>query len=362
VRFASTENLNVLHQGVDNVSIMAVQTVCNDGTVDPPETCEPPGETACDCCVVHGTPECSSPLCETAVCDADPFCCTFEWDEFCLEEAQLQPACIACCNATCRDDCTYCGDGVVQQNLDEECELPGTTVPTGDCCVDNATPGCSSPICEALVCSLDASCCSVAWNDACAALAAEAGCCPGECQPGSCCADSDGDGACDAVDTCTLTPNPQGSSDCCTANGTPGCSDAACESTICAVDPFCCSGAWDAGCAEAAILDPGCLAGCGGSVFSQTILAPDKTSFAWPAPEDVVWVSGPLADVSAYNSDAGPNAVAAATAIPAVAVPLPGQGRWWLVRPDCPAGSWTSGGSLECNLFTCGINRDGELP
>jgi hypothetical protein len=228
--------------------------------------------------------------------------------------------------------------------------------------VDNATPGCSSPICEALVCSLDASCCSVAWDEACAALAAASGCCPGVCQPGSCCADSDGDGACDAVDTCALTPNPQGSSDCCIANGTPGCSDAACESTICAVDPFCCSGAWDAGCAEAAILDPGCLAGCGGSVFSQTILAPDKTSFAWPATEDVVWVSGPLADVSAYNSDAGPNAVAAATAIPAVAVPLPGQGRWWLVRPDCPAGSWTSGGSRECNLSTCGINRDGELP
>jgi subtilisin-like proprotein convertase family protein len=44
-------------------------------------------------------------------------------------------------------------------------------------------------------------------------------------------------------------------SDCCFANGTPGCDDPACEAIVCAVDPFCCDVQWDGICAgEAAEL------------------------------------------------------------------------------------------------------------
>ena len=36
-----------------------------------------------------------------------------------------------------------------------------------------------------------------------------------------------------------------GGSDCCSANGTPGCSDSACDAVICPLDPFCCNNNWD---------------------------------------------------------------------------------------------------------------------
>jgi hypothetical protein len=43
-----------------------------------------------------------------------------------------------------------------------------------------------------------------------------------------------------------------GGSDCCIANGTPGCDDPDCEAIVCAVDPFCCDVAWDGICADEA--------------------------------------------------------------------------------------------------------------
>jgi len=53
-------------------------------------------------------------------------------------------------------------------------------------------------------------------------------------------------------------------SDCCVANGTPGCDDAACEASICGADAFCCDNQWDQVCADAAVADPACGAACGG--------------------------------------------------------------------------------------------------
>lgn len=46
--------------------------------------------------------------------------------------------------------------------------------------------------------------------------------------------------------------------DCCTANGTPGCSDAACCEAICACDPFCCDTQWDSICASDGLNGNGC--------------------------------------------------------------------------------------------------------
>ena len=45
---------------------------------------------------------------------------------------------------------------------------------------------------------------------------------------------------------------PDGPSDCCSAHAGRGCSDAACESAICALDPPCCDTAWDQACSDAA--------------------------------------------------------------------------------------------------------------
>jgi hypothetical protein len=43
------------------------------------------------------------------------------------------------------------------------------------------------------------------------------------------------------------------SSDCCIANGTPGCDDPECVVIICGIDPFCCDVAWDGICADEAL-------------------------------------------------------------------------------------------------------------
>jgi len=56
------------------------------------------------------------------------------------------------------------------------------------------------------------------------------------------------------VGTFVLTTSAlAGGSNCCVANGTPGCDDAACEALICSQDPFCCDTSWDGICADAAI-------------------------------------------------------------------------------------------------------------
>ncbi len=47
-----------------------------------------------------------------------------------------------------------------------------------------------------------------------------------------------------------IDPN---ASNCCFDHGTPGCDDAACQATVCALDSFCCNTAWDGLCADAAI-------------------------------------------------------------------------------------------------------------
>ncbi len=51
---------------------------------------------------------------------------------------------------------------------------------------------------------------------------------------------------CSAFDTSACTAEQDG--DCCTENGTPGCSDPTCSASVCMVDPFCCTDEWDAVC------------------------------------------------------------------------------------------------------------------
>jgi hypothetical protein len=57
---------------------------------------------------------------------------------------------------------------------------PPTLPPKGDCFVENGTPGCDCPECEAAVCSIDEYCCDVMWDNICAGEAVSA--CSGMCQ------------------------------------------------------------------------------------------------------------------------------------------------------------------------------------
>ncbi len=83
---------------------------------------------------------------------------------------------------------------------------------------------------------------------------AAAACGDGCVDPGEECDDGNlinGDGC---SDLCEIEVDPcgPGAGDCCSANGTPGCDDADCCNTVCAVDPFCCNVSWDSICAEEA--------------------------------------------------------------------------------------------------------------
>jgi hypothetical protein len=49
------------------------------------------------------------------------------------------------------------------------------------------------------------------------------------------------------------TADAQPASDCCIANGTPGCDDPTCEAMVCGDDPFCCNVFWDSICAAEAL-------------------------------------------------------------------------------------------------------------
>ena len=88
---------------------------------------------------------------------------------------------------------------------------------------------------------------------------ADAACCTSVCAVDSYCCDVEWDSTC--VDLAlTLCGGSAGcgdpaSGDCSVPNGTPGCSDAECCSAVCAEDPYCCDTAWDSICvSESAVL------------------------------------------------------------------------------------------------------------
>jgi hypothetical protein len=122
------------------------------------------------------------------------------------------------------DDGGWPGDA--DEGGDETGEPPAG--PLGSCCEPSEVPGCATPGIEACVCQADPTCCQNAWTASCAKRVESLGCgkCPGNDPP----------------------PPPAG--DCCQANGTPGCVDAAVEACVCAQDPDCCQSDWDAFCVQ----------------------------------------------------------------------------------------------------------------
>ena len=61
-----------------------------DGTDDAacPGLCQPDCTCgASNCCLAHGTPGCDDPVCETLVCEIEPFCCVVPWDQICADIA-----------------------------------------------------------------------------------------------------------------------------------------------------------------------------------------------------------------------------------------------------------------------------------
>ncbi|MCH9680277.1 MAG: hypothetical protein K0V04_02495 [Deltaproteobacteria bacterium] len=51
------------------------------------------------CCAPNGTPGCEDPGIELCVCDLDPFCCSVEWDELCVD-VSIDAGCDSCIPGT----------------------------------------------------------------------------------------------------------------------------------------------------------------------------------------------------------------------------------------------------------------------
>jgi len=138
-------------------------------------------------------------------------------------------------------------------------------------CVTVGGPGCQRETCCTVVCLVDAFCCTFAWDQICVSAAyslcfgetcppaehdcltpgepgcTDLGCCELVCAIDAFCCSGAWDSGCVALAQTTCAAL----STCCAPQGTPGCDDPECMATLCPSDPFCCEEAWDAICAEA---------------------------------------------------------------------------------------------------------------
>jgi len=158
------------------------------------------GTNANDCEAANSTPACEDEDCCGEVCVLDPFCCDVQWDNVCGEEGT-----------------GICGGGFSACNAD-----------AGDCLTEHLdqSPGCNDvDLCQS-ICEDDPFCCLDSWDDICAETAT------------------------------TITGNLQAcqtaTSSCTAPNTTPGCSTEACCETVCLIDSYCCTDAWDRICVNLA--------------------------------------------------------------------------------------------------------------
>ena len=208
--------------------------------------------TSGSCFYPHGSPSCLDRDCCNLVCDADPTCCTTQWDIFCVlgagtacvdnsiscgdprtrpcSLASFLPACEnqTCCETVCAYDPTCCSrawDETCAANANISCNAPSGCPGAGSPLVVHAQNGCSDPECCSAVCAVDPICCTFGWNERCVSIAK---------------------GICWSFGDCP------GEEPCDTAHLTPGCSDATCCSVVCEADPLCCDVQWNSICVTAA--------------------------------------------------------------------------------------------------------------
>jgi cysteine-rich repeat protein len=345
--------------------------ICGNSILDPGEQCDPPTTTAPTCCIDHVGPGCSDAACQAKVCAIYPQCCSGDWTQLCSNYAAYE-VCVVDCSG-CRDDCTYCGDGIIQSY--EQCD-DGSTAPwdycrsncvdsanCGDCilqspetcdppnehgcncCTEHAAAGCFDLNCSGAVCAIDPSCCSTTWSAACVALASQrAECVP--CCLGLCRYDCSwcGDGVLNVGELCDDGNQING-------DGCDACQPPASSSAVPTSEDVDGDGTPNGADNCPLTYNPGN----GTALFDQVLRAKNHETFVWTTPENVVWVCGPLVRLSAYSTMETVSA-ALTSSISAEETPSPGQGMYWLVRPDCPGASWSSGGPGEVP------GRDGALP
>ncbi len=225
------------------------------------------GGGAGDCCVSNGSPGCNDAGCQTLVCGIDPFCCNTTWDAACANVAVAN--CSVC--GTSSTDClnTIAFGTVTAPTTATPLVISTCTFQTEYNTINGVVAGqtyTSSSSCGGYITVR-----SGTFNGPVVA----AGNSPltwtatvngsyfihyntnALCGTASLC--------CETTITCTsCAPTGGGNSDCCFANGTPGCSDINCQNIVCAIDPFCCSSGWDALCASTAEANCDCSGNSGG--------------------------------------------------------------------------------------------------
>ncbi|MDZ4755376.1 MAG: hypothetical protein SGJ11_12895 [Phycisphaerae bacterium] len=252
-------------------------TICEDGETWP-ECPECPKIVNCpgvgDCCDVHPSPGCTDASCCNAVCAFDPSCCTSGWDQFCVNA--VDTACGFTCGPVCGD--TICEEGETFPTCPECPEVvncPGV----GDCCEVHPSPGCTDATCCDAVCAVDPSCCESGWDQQCVNFVSRV-CAEGFCGPVC------GNTICEAGETwptcpeCPQLDNCPGAGDCCEVHPSSGCNNAPCCTSVCAVDPSCCSSGWDQACVN--FVASVCERGFCGPVCGDTICEPGETFPACP--------------------------------------------------------------------------------
>ena len=145
------------------------------------------------CFQPNGTPVCDNAACCEAVCTVDPDCCEVAWDQACAYlaftvcgscgdqgsgdcfEANGTPGCedAACCEIVCAARPECCNDQWDQACVNFANIVCGTCgePDSGSCFEDNGTPGCDDPACCVQVCEVDPICCLLPWDEICADIA-----------------------------------------------------------------------------------------------------------------------------------------------------------------------------------------------
>jgi hypothetical protein len=223
----------------DALCVSEVESICGETCAGPTcdhAPCEPgaPLDPSCDPCV-------------EAVCATDPYCCTNEWDRQCVDEAEaicgltcntcahdlcepgapLEPTCDSCVTEVCAADpycCDTSWDRYCVEGAEELCGLECEGCAHEVCELGDPLDPATCDACVQSVCDWDPFCCSTAWDERCV-LEAEWACgisCEG-------CAHD----LCEEGLYLDPTCDP-------------------CVETVCAIDAWCCSVAWDDRCVEEA--------------------------------------------------------------------------------------------------------------
>ncbi len=163
----------------------------------------------------------------------------------------------------------------------DRADCPGS----GNCCDELGTggPGCADEACCETVCICDPFCCEVEWAPECSTDGYQGYGCGAELL---------------CLDSCAICGNAA-AGDCCSANGTVGCSNAVCCEAVCAEDLFCCEVEWDENCATHGWNSQGtgaldlCPELCG------TIVCPDGAVTLVDPPDGIIDARQPHSSVSA---------------------------------------------------------------